>query len=219
MTTWPRILRRPTGPRQVVVWSREGCHLCDDMLATVHRVAAERGAPLLQIEVRDLDEAARDDAELHERLTTLLREAGVETRYPIILWRDRQGFLKACACADDRSWAFVRDDLDASGRSAPPPVETEAPPGEAPENGRAAPADPGLPYPSLPAMPPSPSGVAPARPLSPPGTSTPRTTPQTAPQAPPNVQPRAPAATPRPQRSTPSRQPPEAKRGDDTTFY
>lgn len=200
------------------LWLTRDWSLYEQWSATPARQWRAEGLPSAD---RNLARAAVVDAGrvFVERLTTLLRDAGVETQYPIILWRDRQGFLKACACADDRSWAFVRDDLDASGRSAPPPVETEASSEEAPENGRAAPADPGLPYPSLPAIPPSPSGVAPARPLSPPGTSTPRTTPQTSPQAPPNVQPRAPAATPRPQRSTPSRQPPEAKRGDDTTFY
>ncbi|QYF88397.1 hypothetical protein KY493_12580 [Brevundimonas sp. PAMC22021] len=150
-----------------------------------------------------------------ERLTTLLREAGVEARYPIVLWRDRQGFLKACACADDRSWAFVRDDLDASGRSTPARTPTDAePPAEEPPapEPQPAPVDPGLPYPNLPAIPPS---------ATPPGASPPSVNPPAAPtpQTAPNTQPQAPAAAPRSPRPAQPRQPPQAKRGDDTTFY
>ena len=36
------------------------------------------------------------------RLTELLKDAGIQITYPLILWRDRDGFLKACGCAD--SW-------------------------------------------------------------------------------------------------------------------
>lgn len=164
---------------------------------------------------RNLARAAVVDASrvFAERLTALLREAGVESRYPVILWRDRQGFLKACACADDRSWAFVRDDLDASGRLTPTeaPVEAETVPEEAapvPER-QAPPADATLPYPRLPVIPPS----SPTPDLAP----APRATPIR--PAPPALQPRPPAATPRTQQPRQPRQAPEAKRGDDTTFY
>ena len=94
------------------------------------------------------------------RLGTLLREAGVSTQYPLILWRDRQGFLKACACTDKRSWAFIRDDLGApdsvDATVADPNV---APPFVAPGDGSAE----TLPYPTLPPIPPA-NGAAPATP-------------------------------------------------------
>jgi hypothetical protein len=48
-------------------------------------------------------------------LTDLLRDAGVPTGYPLVIWRDREGFMKACACSDARSWAFIRDDFAAPG--------------------------------------------------------------------------------------------------------
>src|SRR5690606_35390953 len=67
-------------------------------------------------------EAGRDFA---ARLNDLLRSQGVGSGYPLILWRDREGFLKACACSDPRSWAFIRDDLDAPDRTAPPDTRRE----------------------------------------------------------------------------------------------
>jgi hypothetical protein len=57
------------------------------------------------------------------RLNDLLRDAGVPTGYPLVIWRDREGFLKACACADRRSWVFVRDDV-----GAPDDLSTPTPP-------------------------------------------------------------------------------------------
>ncbi|WP_262422545.1 hypothetical protein [Brevundimonas denitrificans] len=71
--------------------------------------------------------------------------------YPLILWRDREGYLKACACSDPRSWAFIRDDLDAPDQTSP--AETPREDDFAPEP---------LPYPEvgdLPEIPPS--GAAP----------------------------------------------------------
>ena len=50
------------------------------------------------------------------RLTELLKDAGVQITYPLVLWRDRDGFLKACGCADNRAWPFIRDDLNAPDR-------------------------------------------------------------------------------------------------------
>ncbi len=61
-----------------------------------------------------------------DQLGTLLQDNGVPSGYPIVLWRDREGFLKACACADSRSWVFIRDDLGAPDRvraAAAAPVE------------------------------------------------------------------------------------------------
>lgn len=194
------------------LWLTRDWSLYERWSATPARQWRAEGVPNAD---RNLARAAVVDAGqvFADRLTTLLREAGVEMRYPVILWRDRQGFLKVCACADDRSWAFVRDDLDASGRSTPTPPVEDQPPVEAPiEERRAQPVDPGLPYPTLPAIPTSPPpGVAPAEPLTSPTTPAPRPAP--------NAQPRAPATTPRPPQPTQPRQPPEAKRGDDTTFY
>ncbi|HRJ64331.1 MAG TPA: hypothetical protein PLR59_08280, partial [Brevundimonas sp.] len=63
------------------------------------------------------------------RLTTDLKEAGLQTRYPLVIWRDREGFMKACACTDSRSWVFIRDDLDAPDRLDPPVVAPGAPDG------------------------------------------------------------------------------------------
>lgn len=146
--------------------------------------------------------------QFESRLSTLLKDAGAQINYPLILWRDRQGFLKACACADSRSWAFIRDDLDAPDRvdrSAPTP---EGGPADIyPEDG--APPPSSLPYPTLPPIPqngetPNPS----APPAAMPG-QTPQTQPQTAPNRPATrpTQPAAPRTAPVP------------KKQDDTTFF
>lgn len=75
-----------------------------------------------------------------------LKEAGLQPRYPLVIWRDREGFMKACACSDSRSWAFIRDDLNAPDRIDPP----TAAPGDAPlvDPGDGSPGS--LPYPTLP---------------------------------------------------------------------
>jgi hypothetical protein len=100
-------------------------------------------------------EAGRDFV---ARLTEDLKEAGLQTRYPLVIWRDREGFMKACACTDSRSWAFIRDDLDAPDRLDPPVVA----PGD-PEGLEAFPGDgspESLPYPTLPPLAPA-DGIAP----------------------------------------------------------
>lgn len=122
-----------------------------------------------------------------------LGEAGLQTRYPLIVWRDREGYMMACACSDSRSWAFIRDDLDAPDRIEPAPV-AGAEPG-------AAPPEPGgqpLPYPSLPSIPPAAGDTTPEGTVAP-GAGAPPARPQPA-------RPARPAA-------------PEAKRSDDTTFF
>jgi len=108
------------------------------------------------------------------RLTAALKSEGLGTGYPLIVWRDREGFMKACACNDSRSWAFIRDDLNApdriaaSGSGEPAPVT----PGVSPES---------LPYPTLPPLAPAGDEVtatpspAPAAPATPPA---PRAPPQ-----------------------------------------
>jgi hypothetical protein len=100
-----------------------------------------------------------------------LRGNGLQSAYPLVIWRDREGYMKACACSDDRSWAFVRDDLGAPDSVAPAsepggPAPTVYPGDGSPE---------GLPYPTLPPIPPvdgqpapAPGAAPPARPAAPP---------------------------------------------------
>jgi len=101
-------------------------------------------------------EASRDFV---VRLTADLREVNLQPRYPLIIWRDREGFMKACACSDSRSWVFIRDDLNAPDRLDAPAVA----PGD-PEAPSALPGGAGLeslPYPTLPPIAPA-EGDAPA---------------------------------------------------------
>ena len=126
------------------------------------------------------------------RLNQELGGAGLRARYPLVIWRDREGFMKACACSDARSWAFVRDDLGAPDRVNPPTVATDGallptlPPGEGESEA--------LPYPSLPPVP----QTEPAAPAA---------TPAPAPA------PARPATPPAPRKA------PQAKKADDTTFF
>ena len=139
-------------------------------------------------------EAGRDFV---SRLTEALRGEGLKIGYPLVIWRDREGYMKACACSDSRSWAFVRDDLDAPDRvgssastpdGVPPPT---AYPGDgSPES---------LPYPTLPPLAPADGQPAPA----------PGVTPAPAPTPTPS----RPAAPPAPRKA------PEPKKQDDTTFF
>ncbi|WP_395944299.1 hypothetical protein [Brevundimonas sp.] len=157
------------------------------------------------------------------RLTELLRDAGVQITYPLILWRDRDGFLKACGCADSRSWAFIRDDLNAPDR-----IDPGAPAGDftAPEtySGDGTPADaadpqgpvqiPGqpsaMPYPTLPAIPPA-NGQSPSQPpYAAPGQSRP---------APSRPQQQSRPQQTRPQQPATPRAAPVPKKQDDTTFF
>lgn len=66
MTWWRRT------PRRVVIWSRAGCHLCEEMESTVRSVLAAGGVPPVELAVRDLDEAGLDDPDLLGRLSTLV---------------------------------------------------------------------------------------------------------------------------------------------------
>lgn len=123
-------------------------------------------------------------------LTGYLRNSGLQPGYPLILWRDQQGYLKACACTDPRSWVFIRDDLGAPDR-----IDVDIPvdlgPGEGDEGTTPRPLD----YPDLP---PAQEGETPTTANG---------------EAPPSAEPSAPArpATPPPA--------PKAQRQDDTTFY
>jgi hypothetical protein len=109
------------------------------------------------------------------RLSVALKQEGLGTGYPLIVWRDREGFMKACACNDSRSWAFIRDDLNAPDRVAPPTAgEVAAPaPGVTPE---------GLPYPTLPPLAPAEGNTPPAATTATPTPAAPAT-PRAAPQA------------------------------------
>jgi len=96
------------------------------------------------------------------RLAERLGEEGLQTRYPLVIWRDREGFMKACACTDSRSWVFIRDDLNAPDRIDPPavapgdPLAPQAAPGDgSPES---------LPYPTLPPLTPAPDATPDAAP-------------------------------------------------------
>lgn len=167
-----------------------------------------------------------------EQLSLLLKQAGVRVTYPLILWRDRQGFLKACACVDSRSWPALRDDLSAPDRVGQPAPDDEAinPAEETPQIESvqpAAPADDGaLPYPKL--SPTPPPAAAPSEPYAPyplarpeplPGPfAPPAPQPQFRPQSQPQARPPAPSQ-PRPRPPATTRHAPQAQKPDDTTFY
>lgn len=162
------------------------------------------------------------------KLTGWLGEAGVKPRYPLLVWTDGQGVMRACACADARSWAYVRDDLNAGERPAPSLAGTDD---AIPEDETSGP--PPMAYPSLPPAAGAPAATAaspaPSTEAAPPRTSTPPPSilrPEEAPaarqprasvEAPARAQP-APQRRTAPPRTTP-RAAPEAKRQDDATFF
>ncbi|MBI2261434.1 MAG: hypothetical protein HYU62_07185 [Caulobacterales bacterium] len=124
------------------------------------------------------------------RLGDELRGTGLQTRYPLVIWRDREGYMKACACSDSRSWVFIRDDLDAPDSVAPAGV---APDGALPPAGYPGDGAGSLPYPTLPPIPPAET--------------------QPAPGAVPTPAPARPAAPPAPRKA------PQAKKTEDTIFF
>jgi len=126
------------------------------------------------------------------KLTEALGGEGLSAGYPLVIWRDREGYMKACACSDNRSWAFVRDDLDAPDRigSTAAPADGIAPADAVPGDGSPE----SLPYPTLPPLAP-----ADGTPLPAPGT--------------------APAAPARPATPAPPRKAPEPKKSDHTPFF
>lgn len=141
---WDLYRRWTAGPS--AVWTAAGIAPADNNLARTAVVGASR--------------------QFVDRLDVLMRDAGVKPTWPLVIWRDREGFLKACACADSRSWAFIRDDLN-----APDTVERAGPaPLEGPMTPAPVPAQPnqtqGLPYPNLPLNPaatPRPSSPQPSQ--------------------------------------------------------
>lgn len=75
-----RHLPSPAAPvREVAVWSRAGCHLCEELLDQVRRVADADGITV-QLEVRDLDAVRETDPATHARLTTLVPVLEVDGR-------------------------------------------------------------------------------------------------------------------------------------------
>ena len=136
------------------------------------------------------------------RLNELLRDAGAPVGYPLVIWRDRDGFMKACACADSRSWAFIRDDFSAPDVVAPVGVEEPRPgiPPTTPVPGNGTPGS--LPYPTLGPVPPAGQTIPPASGTAQPGVA-------------PGTTPARPAAPPR---ATPAA-PPQPTQQEDTTFF
>lgn len=163
---------------------------------------------------------------LSTELSALLRDAGVSTRWPLVVWRDPRGFLKACACSDRRAWPFIEDDLGVAARREPTPEP--APPPHTPTTvdgleGPPVAADTGpgaRPYPGLEEILPAPEpryetpsspAAAPRVPALPAPAPSAPATPATPPVARPAPAEKAPPAT--------DRRPPRAERQDETTFF
>jgi hypothetical protein len=143
------------------------------------------------------------------RLDPLMRDAGVKPTWPLVIWRDREGFLKACACADSRSWAFIRDDLNAPdtvGAAGPAPLEGPMTP--APSAVPVTPQIAPLPYPNLPA---APGQSAPTQPA-------PSTQPGRAPGSPAPSSSRLERPTPAPRQPAKPATPPPPQ-PEDTQFF
>lgn len=204
------------------LWLTRDWSLYQRWMATPARNWTAAGIPAAD---GDLARTAVVDAgrEFVADLTDALGASGFASRYPLILWRDREGFLKACACSEPRSWAFIRDDLGPAADVAP--IGAEPAPG-AGEEIQPPPLSNALPYPDLgpvpsPDQPPvdavpapeaAPSAL-PGRILPPPVRSTPRSPASTRPAA------RPPARQTQPARPPANRRPPEAKRDEDSTFF
>ncbi|MDQ1154896.1 hypothetical protein [Brevundimonas sp. SORGH_AS_0993] len=157
---------------------------------------------------QDLSRAAMVEAgrRFDADLTAKLRPAGVVIRYPLILWRDRNGTLTACGCSDSRTWARIENDLETA---ATPRPEARSAPGRQ-ERDVAAPVRPSLAYPELP--PPA------ARPIPTPGAAAPAS-PTAQPQAPAAERPRNPPTGARPPAAKTPRPAPLPRREEDTTFF
>ncbi|MBX9460221.1 MAG: hypothetical protein KL785_03000 [Brevundimonas sp.] len=139
-------------------------------------------------------EAGRD---FIEDLTGALAGEGLRISYPLVIWRDREGYMKACACSDSRSWAFVRDDTGAPDRVGSPVSGTDGGPPPVAYPGDGSPES--LPYPTLPPLAPAEGDPAAAPGAAP----APSTTPA----------PKRPVTPPAPRKA------PEPKKQDDTTFF
>ena len=50
---------------------------------------------------------------LVDRLRVLLRDNGVDLRYPTLVWWNARGEMRGCACERPETYRFVRKDLGA----------------------------------------------------------------------------------------------------------
>ena len=169
---WTLFLNWMATPRQT--WRAPGVKPADGDLARTAVVEASR--------------------QFVSRIEPLLKANGLGSGYPLLIWRDQEGFLKACACSDRRSYSFIRADLGVANEtgsriSLPAPrlpepelaPEPEAPVTPAPASPARPPRDPlatpsqPIPYNGKGAPPPSPPakkdaapapGTQPARPSS-----------------------------------------------------
>lgn len=69
-----------------------------------------------------------------DELIPLLKDNGVDFAYPLLVWWDQEGQMKACACERRETYRFLREDLGLPAKSETPLV----PAGE--EDGAPAPA-------------------------------------------------------------------------------
>lgn len=102
-----------TGPERATVaelWINRDWNLYLNWMATPRK---EWTAPGVKPADGDIARTAVVEAsrQFIDKLTPLLKGNGLGTEYPLLIWRDRDGYLKACACADRRSYAFIRHDL------------------------------------------------------------------------------------------------------------
>ncbi len=73
----------------------------------------------------DRAKALEDSRRFAQDLSSLLKATGVRPGHPVLIWRDREGFLKACACSDSKVWAFVREDTVAPETVTPATTDAE----------------------------------------------------------------------------------------------
>jgi hypothetical protein len=158
--SWPLYLQWMSVPRQQ--WSAPGVHPADGDIARSAVVDASR--------------------QFTDKLEPYLKANGLGSEYPLLIWRDPEGYLKACACADRRSYAFIRHDLGVADETpsiialprpdiqpetaapAEPPLEASPAPPPPRPNVRDPLATPARPIPYQPGQTPPPAQAQPAQP-------------------------------------------------------
>ena len=50
-----------------------------------------------------------------DKLTPLLKENGLEMRYPTLIWTDAKGRLRGCSCEEPETYSFMRKDFGLKG--------------------------------------------------------------------------------------------------------
>lgn len=83
----PRFGRRRTAVREVVLVTRQGCHLCDEALPVVERLVGRTGATLA---VRDVDADAAL-AEWSDHVPVVLLDGVLHSRW----WVDEEALRRA----------------------------------------------------------------------------------------------------------------------------